>query len=200
MSVKRGRAEKAKRTQEGLVRHARKVFAKKGYADASLGEIVKKAGVTKGALYHHFPDKEQLYQAVVEDVEHQLVATIKQAAEPHDDAWLRLSTMCTAYLDHCLNQDVQRILVLDAPVVLGWKKWCDIDKKYASGTIADSLGEAMRAGVLDKQPTEPLAQLILGALSTAARVIASAPDPTDARELVGGSIDRLLAGLRTAPP
>lgn len=200
MSVKRGRAEQAKRTHDALVRHARKVFAKKGYADASLGEIVRRAGVTKGALYHHFPDKAQLYRAVVEDVERELVSAIQEAAAPGRDAGERLDRMCTAYLDHCLVPEVQRILVLDAPVVLGWKSWCDIDREYGFGAVSAALAQAMDAGVIDTQPTEPLAQVLLGALNTAARVIASARDPEDAREQVGESIERLLAGLRARPP
>jgi AcrR family transcriptional regulator len=195
MLRKRVRDAQAERTRKTLCRHARRLFAKKGYADATIGEIVRKAGVTKGALYHHFDDKLQLYRAVVEDMERELVARINTSTAG-DDPWQRLTTTCSTYLDACLDHDVQRILILEAPVVLGWKAWCDIDIAYGIGTLASCLDDAMSAGVIQSQPTVSLAQVLLGALNNGGRVIAAAADPEDARVMIGESIERLIAGLR----
>jgi AcrR family transcriptional regulator len=193
MSVK---ATAVQRTRAALCRHARRLFAKNGYADTSVDEIVRRAKVTKGALYHHFTDKSQLFRAVVEEMEAELVARINDAAAAEDDAWVRLDVMCRVYLDACLNTDVQRILVHDAPVVLGWKVWCDIDREYGIGVFATGLKGAMDAGVMERQPPETLAHVLLGALNNAARVIAVAPEPAAARTHVGQSIQRLVSGLR----
>jgi AcrR family transcriptional regulator len=196
MSVKRDRAARAESTRNALRRKARLRFAQKGYADASTDQIVRQAGVTKGALYHHFADKLGLFRAVVEDLERELTARIEVAAARHDEPWQRLQAMCRAYLDACLDADLQRILVLEAPVVLGWRAWCEIDRRHGLGAFAACLGDVIAAGLVPDQSVETVAQVLLGTLNTGARVIATAPDPAAARERVGPTIDRLLEGLR----
>ena len=199
MGVKKIRAARAGRTRSALCRHARRLFAQKGYPEASLDEIVRRAGVTKGALYHHFTDKLQLYRAVVEAIEEELVAGIAAEAAPYKEPWQRLEVMCRAYLDACLRRDVQRVLVLEAPTVLGWKTWCEIDKEYGIATFAECVRDVIAAGVIDdEQLPETLALVLLGALNTGARVIAAAPEPDLARATVGKSIARLLGGLRSS--
>ena len=190
------RARKTRETRQSLCRHANAVFAEKGYSEASIDEIVRRAGVTKGALYHHFPDKLQLYRAVVQDMAQGLVSTIEAAAESQPDPWHRLEAMCKAYLDACQSSDVQRVLVVDAPVVLGWKTWCDINNSTSIGALAYCLRDAMAAGQIDEQSSENLAQLIGGALNVAARVIVEATNLSEARTTVGHSMERLLGGLR----
>lgn len=190
------RARKTRETRQSLCRHANAVFAEKGYSEASIDEIVQRAGVTKGALYHHFPDKLQLYRAVVQDMAQGLVSTIEAAADSQPDPWHRLEAMCNAYLDACQSSDVQRVLVVDAPAVLGWKTWCDINKETSIGALASCLHDAMAAGQIDEQSSENLAQLIGGALNVAARVIVEATNLSEARTTVGHSMERLLGGLR----
>jgi AcrR family transcriptional regulator len=199
MPVKGSRAAKAEQTRERLLRCARQEFAQKGYAEASLGGIVRLARMTKGALYHHFEDKQSLFRAVVVALEEELIGALSAAAAAEPDPWRRLEAMCRAYLDSCLQPDMQRLLILDAPVVLGWKDWCAIDKTHGIGALTAELEAAMAAGLIDPQPSETLAQILLGALNTGARVIAAAPDSAAARDAVGSSVDRLLAGLRTPP-
>ena len=192
MEVKDGRAAQGEATQNSLRRQARKLFAQKGYSGANTNELVERARVTKGALYHHFANKRDLYHAVVEDIERELVERIETAGAGRQP-WDRLAAMCRAYLDACREPALARMLVLEAPVVLGWKTWCNLEQKYEVAAFARCLSEA---GAL-QEPPETLAQVILGALTTGARVIATAPDPEAARGDVQKTIDRLLAGLRS---
>jgi AcrR family transcriptional regulator len=192
MEVKDARLAQGAETQKTLRRQARKLFAQKGYSGANTNELVERAKVTKGALYHHFANKRELYQAVVEDMEQELVERI-EAAGGAKQPWERLSAMCRAYLDACIDPALPRMLVLEAPVVLGWKTWCNLEQKYEVAAFARCLKEA---GGLH-EPAETLAQVVLGALTTGARVIATSDDPKAARTEVQKSIDRLIAGLRS---
>jgi AcrR family transcriptional regulator len=192
MEVKDARLAQGEETQKSLKRQARKLFARKGYSGANTNELVERAKVTKGALYHHFANKKELYHAVVEDMEQELVERI-EAAGAGMAPWDRLSAMCHAYLDYCRDPDFARMLVLEAPVVLGWKTWCNLEQKYEVAAFARCLDAA---GAL-QEPAETLAQVILGALTTGARVIATAEDAEAARADVRKTIDRLIAGLRS---
>jgi AcrR family transcriptional regulator len=192
MEVKDARLAQGAETQKLLRRQARKLFAQKGYSAANTNELVERARVTKGALYHHFANKRELYLAVVEDMEGELVQRI-EAAGANLPPWERLGAMCRAYLDACREPALARTLVLEAPVVLGWKTWCNLEQKYEVAAFARCLAEA---GGLS-EPAETLAQVILGALTTGARVIATAADAEAARADVQSSIERLLAGLRS---
>jgi len=192
MEVKDGRAAQGEATQRTLRRHARKLFAQKGYSAANTNELVERARVTKGALYHHFANKRELFHAVIEDIERDLVERIESAGAGREP-WERLAAMCTAYIDACREPALARMLVLEAPVVLGWKTWCNLEQKYEVAAFARCLGEADAL----PEPPETLAQVILGALTTGARVIATASDAEAARADVQKTIDRLLAGLRS---
>lgn len=199
MEVKNGRAAQGEVTQKALRAQARKLFAQKGYSGANTGELVRRARVTKGALYHHFANKRDLYLAVVEDMERELVERIEAAGAAAHDPWQRLNAMCRAYLDSCEDPNLTRILVLEAPVVLGWKAWCNLEQKYEVAAFARCLAQAGAAGFSQgaiPERAETLAQVILGALTTGARVIATAVDPGAARKEVETSIERLLSGLR----
>jgi AcrR family transcriptional regulator len=195
MSVKQERAAQAESTRSALLQHARRLFAQKGYAEASTDEVVRRAKVTKGALYHHFVNKQELYRAVVEDMERQLVTVMRTAAAAEKDPTRRLDAVCRAYLDACLDSGLTRILVLEAPVVLGWKGWCNLAHEYEIAAIAAHLREAVEVGAVQHQPLDTMAHLLLGALNTAARVIATADDPKMARVQVEHAIARMLSGL-----
>ncbi len=201
MEVNDARLLQGSETQKTLRLEARKIFAKKGYSGANTNELVQRARVTKGALYHHFANKRELYHSVVEDMERELVERLEDAATAaaggRRDPWERLRAMCRAYLDACRDPALARMLVLEAPVVLGWKTWCDLEQKYEVAAFARCLEEANRdAGALP-EPAETLAQVILGALTTGARVIATSADPSAARADIQKTIDRLIAGLRS---
>src|SRR5688572_24119423 len=152
MPVKLERAAQAAGTRRDLLAHARKLFAQKGYADSSTDEVVRRAKVTKGALYHHFANKLELYRAVVEDMERELVAGMETAANTARQPQKRLEAACRAYLDACLDSTLTRILVMEAPVVLGWKGWCDIAHKHEIAALARYLEAVVETSATGEQP------------------------------------------------
>jgi AcrR family transcriptional regulator len=197
MSVKGIRATQAEATRQEIKRRARALFASEGYAATSTAQIVAATGLTKGALYHHFDDKLDLFRAVVEELESELADEVAAAANRQTDTWSRLEAACHAYLDVCLRPDVQRIVVLDAPAVLGWHEWCEIDKTYGTRMFEEFLEDAVDEGLLDTQQPELVATMLLGALNVAARVAGQDAEHGDLRAQVTQTIQRLLAGLHT---
>lgn len=198
MSTAGLRARQAEATRARLCRVARRLFAAQGYTATGTDDIVRRARVTKGALYHHFTDKQDLFRAVVEDLEQELADAVAAAAAAETDPWEALERPCEAYLDRSLQRDVQRILVLDAPSVLGWQQWCEIDKRFGYAMFEGPIRGAMAAGVIETKSPETLAQLLLGSLNVAARVVAGSDDPAGARDQVWATVLRLLSGLRVA--
>jgi AcrR family transcriptional regulator len=196
MYVKSRKAEQSEHTRALLVGVARALFAERGFAGTATEAIVGRAGVTRGALYHHFRDKRDLFQAVVEDVQREVAQRVLAAGAAVADPWERMRTGVHAFLDACLDPAVQRIVLLDAPSVLGWQTWREIDARYGFGLLRAVLQGLMDAGLIEPQPVDPLAHVLLGALSEAGMVIAQAADVQAARAAVGASIDRLFRGLR----
>ena len=143
----RGRqAERSEATRKALVDVGRKLFAKRGYADVGTEEIVRRAGVTRGALYHHFSGKEDLFRAVAEQVEEEMTRKSAEAALAHQDPWEQQRAGWEAFLDACLDPAVQRIILLDAPSVLGPKVWREIASKYGLALVQFSLRSLIEAG------------------------------------------------------
>ena len=194
----RGRqAERSEATRKALVDVGRKLFAKRGYADVGTEEIVRRAGVTRGALYHHFSGKEDLFRAVAEQVEEEMTRKSAEAALAHQDPWDQQRAGWEAFLDACLDPAVQRIILLDAPSVLGPKAWREIASKYGLALVQFGITSLIEAGLIEEQPVDPLAHLVIGALSEAAVVIAQAEDTEAARAEMGAALERLMVGLRT---
>ena len=196
MRPKSRKEEYAEATRAALVDVARTLFAERGFAAVPIEEIVQGARVTRGALYHHFDDKEALFREVLEAIEGEIAERMRARAKAETHVWEQLRAACSAYLDACLERDVQRIVVLDAPSVLGWATWCEIDRRHGLGVLQERFEAALAAKLIDPQPLEPVALLVLGALNTAGRVIAEAKQSSQARKQVGATVDRLLSGLR----
>jgi AcrR family transcriptional regulator len=199
MSVKGRKAEQYEHTRRVLLDVARRLFADHGYTGTGTEEVVRQAGVTRGALYYHFRDKRDLFRAVVEDLQQEILGKVQAAAAATADPWEGLRAGLHAFLDACMEPAVQRIVLVDAPSVLGWAAWRELDAKYGFGLLRTVLQGLMDAGLLEPQPVEPLAHMLLGALSEAGMVIAQAGDVEAARRDVGASLDRLLRGLRSRP-
>jgi AcrR family transcriptional regulator len=195
-SLRRTNAERAGETRALLISVARDLFAERGYAAVATEEIVQRAGLTRGALYHHFRDKRALFRAVVEQLEEESVERIASSAMEQPEPWGMQITALNAYLDGCLDPAVQRILLVDAPSVLGSEEWREIEAKYGLALVRMGLEAVMQAGLIAEQPVEPLAHLMLGALAEAGLMIARSEDPQKARQEVGESVERLLEGLR----
>jgi AcrR family transcriptional regulator len=192
------KAQQSEATRRKLLRVGRDLFARRGYNDVPTEEIVRRAGVTRGALYHHFRDKRDLFAAVVEQLEQEISELIAQAALAEPNAWEQQRAAIDAYLDVCLEPAVQRILLTDAPSVLGLTAWREIEARYGLGLVSAGLGAVMEAGFIEEQPIEPLAHLLLGALTEAGLLIARSEDRERARREVGEGVDRILQGLRTS--
>jgi AcrR family transcriptional regulator len=194
----RGRkAEQSEATRAALVAAARKLFGKRGYANVGTEEIVRRAGVTRGALYHHFGSKRDLLEAVYEQVEADLTRKIAEGALA-TGAKSPLEAMQAAtemFLDACTEPEVQRIVLLDAPAVLGWESWREIAAKYGLGLIETSLQAAIDAGEIAEQPVKPLAHVLMGALDEAAMLVARSDEP-QTREEVATALGRLLDAMR----
>ena len=200
MRNKTRREEFADATRASLLKAARVVFVRKGYAATGTEEVVRRAGMTRGALYHHFRDKLELFTTIFEDVERELAAACQSAGAEGPDPWTRFCAGCHAYLDACLDPAVQQIVLLDAPVVLGWKEWRRIDSAYGLGLVEDGLRSLAERGVIAPQPAKPMAHLLLGAMNEAGMMIAGSEDVAAARKVVGKSLDQLLQGLRIPAP
>jgi AcrR family transcriptional regulator len=196
MNVKSRKAEQSNATRAALLERARELFSDRGYAAVSTEEIVQAAGVTRGALYHHFRDKRDLFAAVVEQVEQDVLERVAEAALGEADPWAQQVAAVGAYLDVCLEPAVQRIVLVDAPSVLGLAAWREIEATYGLSLVRAGLQNVMDAGLIEQQPVEPLAHLLLGALTEGGILIARAEDRKTARREVGESLDRLLNGLR----
>jgi AcrR family transcriptional regulator len=193
---RRTQAERRAATRAALIAAARELFAARGYAAVGTEEIVRLAGVTRGALYHHFPAKPDLFRAVYERVEQELTERIvTEVPLVGDDPVAVLRGGTAVFLDACLEPEVQRIALLDAPAVLGYAAWREIGERYGLGIIQAALQRAVDVGALPAQPVRPLAHVLLGALDEAALYIARAGDVAGARREVGETLDRLLTAL-----
>jgi AcrR family transcriptional regulator len=192
------REERARGTRDELVRVARELFAERGYAGVGTEEIVARARVTRGALYHHFRDKRDLFRAVHEELERELVGSLGEQIAGIEDARELLTTGVRSFLDACTDPALAQISLIDAPSVLGWTEWREIDARHGMGLVRLGLEAAMEQGVISRQDPEPLAHLLLAVLGEAALLIAHSGDPHVARTDVEGPVLALFEGLETS--
>src|SRR6266446_5965925 len=163
MTVKSRKEEQTEATRRALIKVARRLFSERGYAETATEEIVKRARVTRGALYHHFRDKQDLFKSVLHEEEQQLARKIATVAMKETDPWQRLLAGSRAFLDACLDSAVQQIVLIDAPAVLGWAGFREIDDAYFLGAMKSTLQAAMDSRVIASQPLDPLAHILFGA-------------------------------------
>jgi AcrR family transcriptional regulator len=175
----------------------RTLFATQGYADAGREAIVAAAGVTRGALQHHFGDKRALFQAVYEEIEQEVVSATATAAMEvgHEHPLAMLRAGCQAYLDAVLDPAVQRICALDGPAVLPADVRQQITDRYAYDIVRSAVQEAIDRGEVEEAPVEPLTRMLLASVMAAAQYVATANDPRAARDEAGRTVDMLLSSL-----
>jgi AcrR family transcriptional regulator len=190
-------AERSEATRGALVAAARRLFGERGYAGVGTEEIVRAAGVTRGALYHHFRGKRELLEAVYREVEEEVTRRIAEVVlnGPADSPLAAMRSGSAMFIEACAEPEVQRIVLLDAPAVLGWDRWREIAAEYGLGLIEASLAAAMEAGEIAPQPVGPLAHVLMGALDEAAMYVARAMDPVQAQREVNAVLESVLAGL-----
>lgn len=191
---RRTQRERSDATRTALVVAARALFAGRGFHATAAEAVVARAGVTSGAMYHHFRDKRALFRAAVEAVERSLAERVAGAAAAGRDPWDRLERGVGAYLDACAEPEVRQIVLLDGPGVLGSEDWHAIDAAHHLRPLAASLAAAMRANLMERRPPEPLARVLLGALTEAG--LAASEDVEEAR----GAVLWLLRRLRYGAP
>jgi AcrR family transcriptional regulator len=200
VAPRRTQADRTAATRAALVAAARELFAEHGYADVGTERVAQAAGVTRGALYHQFTDKADLFAAVLEAVEVDLTARLVDAvaAAATDDPLDVLVAGADAWLDACREPEVRRIALLDGPAVLGWERWREVGMRHGLGLVAALLGELVEAGAIPAQPIEPLAHVLIGALDEAAIYVALADDPDRARAEAGAVLRRVVTAVTTS--
>lgn len=196
MSVKRRtQRERSSSTRAALLAAARPLFAEQGYAAVGTEAIVRAAGVTRGALYHQFADKTELFVAVFEQVEREVVERIGAQLAGLADPGRVLEAGVEAWLDACEDPAVQRIVLIDAPAVLGWDRWRTLGQAYGGGLVEAAIAAAIEAGQIRPQPVRPLAHVLIGALDEAALYVARAEDRASARAEMSAVLGGIVAGL-----
>jgi AcrR family transcriptional regulator len=190
------RDERAEETRRELLRAGRELFAELGYAAVGTEDIVARAGLTRGALYHHFTGKKGLFEAVHEEYEAEFVGIAAAAIQGVTDPGMLLEVGISAFFDACTDPRRIRVTLVDAPNVLGWQAWREIGERYGLGLVIAALTAAVDAGEIACPDIRTMAHVVLGALGEAAMIIGNADDPAAARGLVEPTVLALVRGLR----
>jgi len=200
MKSKRTQADRSAATRQALVDAARPLFAAKGYAAVGTDEIARAAGVTRGALYHQFAGKEELFAAVFEQVEGEVTDRMaaRLLADGSDPARL-MHDGIDAWLAVCAEPEVHRIVLIEAPAALGWERWREIGQRYGVGLVEAAIRTLVDAGQLPQQPVRPLAHVLVGALEEAALYAARAEDREAATREVRAALVAMVDGLLGSP-
>ncbi|MDB5425920.1 MAG: TetR family transcriptional regulator [Phenylobacterium sp.] len=195
------RKQQAAATRATLIAVARRLFVTNGYHATAISDLVAAARVTRGALYHHFGGKEQLFEAVFRELADELQAAAGAAVRDlAADPWRQLQEGLQAFLSLVAgSREVQRVLLLDGPVVFGWSRWRETQSEFTFSQLVAALDRLVDARLMPAQATAPLAGLILAALNDAAMSIAHAQNPIATREAAGAALMTLVSGLRATP-
>jgi AcrR family transcriptional regulator len=188
---RRTQAERSATTRAALLAAARTLFAERGFAGTGREEIVERAGVTRGAMYHHFASKEDLFREVYVQIEDELTAAIATAAMASADPMEQLRLGSIAFLDAAARPDVRRVVLLDAPSVLPVPVRRELSERHGLGLVREALLAVMATGRIERRPVEPLARVVMAALHEAATMVADGAD----RAEVGAEVERMLEKL-----
>jgi AcrR family transcriptional regulator len=187
--------ERSTATRARILEAARALFAERGWAATSVEGVVRTAGVTKGALYHHFRDKTDLLRAVYEQQEQRSIEHLVTGVDPDADPFDALRAGCRAFLTECLDPPFRRIALVEAPAGLGWEEWRAIDARYGFGLLRAGVEAAIAAGRMRPMPVDQTAHLLLAAVSEAALLLGQSSDPEADFDEIAGAFDALLDGL-----
>jgi AcrR family transcriptional regulator len=193
------RAEQVAQTRAALVAAGRSLFGTKGFAATSVEDLARAARVTTGALYHHFPTKAALFEAVFEQLHTEMLAESAEAAASAGGALELLTAGFGVFLDRVLEPEVQRIMVTDAPAVLGLARYVELDERYALEPSVRALEAANAAGLMRVEDPWTLMPLLFGAMTRAGLLIASSPDPKATRDAVGAAFQQMMRGFLAEP-
>jgi AcrR family transcriptional regulator len=194
------RAEQVAQTHAALIAAGRLLFGRDGYAATSVEDVAREARVTTGALYHHFATKGMLFEAVFEAAHGEMLEASQRAAAGAPGPLEVLARAFEAFLDAVLQPDLQQILVVDGPAVLGPVRFTELDERYAASAVAAGLRAAASRGDLHVEDPETVARLLLGALTRGGMLIAGSAEPEQTRDAVARSMRALFAGLAAPAP
>jgi AcrR family transcriptional regulator len=199
--VKSRRDQYAEQTRQALLESAATAFAEHGFAATSIADIAASARVTKGAVYHHFPDKRALFEAVLNQCDEAAQSKVLRAIAKHpDDLWGGVLAALDVTLDVCVDPIFGRLIYVEGPVALGWTRWRECEDEYTYGNIRLLLNSAIHAGMFSPDvPAHAMAQLMTGMITHAGVALAEAP-PAKRKKLRGDiytAMQQLLQGLRT---
>lgn len=188
--------ERRAATQGAIIEAASRLFGEQGFTATTVDHIAAAAGIAKGAVYHHFPNKEAVFEAVFETTSELLAQEVRAAARETPDPLEAMATGNAYYFAACAQGPRRQIILRDGPGVLGWERWREVDARYFSRMIPLTLSAAMEAGLMARQPVEPLATLILGAVTEAAMACAASDDPVRTAAETSFALNSILNGLR----
>ena len=188
-------AQQSQATRRYLIKRARRLFGRRGYAAVSIAEITDGSGLTRGALYHRFDDKADLFRAVVASVESEVADRIAEAVDEEPRAERRWERGIEVILDAFLDPVVQRILLIDAPAVLGSSTWVAVDARQTTAVLKLGLEVAMKADYVERLPVDALAHFLVGAITEAGMFIAGEKDKRRAREEAGRAVAQITRTL-----
>ena len=189
-------AERRAATSEAILTAARRLFGTQGFAATTMDEIAEAARIAKGAVYHHFKTKEAVFEAVFDQVSRDLVGEIDGAARAEKDVLAAMVAGTQHYFAATAKGPTGQIILRDGPAVLGWKRWREIDAQHFGGKLPRALSAAMEAGLIARQPVEPLARLLLGAVTEAAVACAGRPEIARAGTEYARAFKSLVEALR----
>jgi AcrR family transcriptional regulator len=195
--MRRTQADRSAETRAALIGAARSLFAEHGFAGVGTEAIVSAAHVSRGALYHHFGDKTELFAAVMVEVEADVTARIASSAEGVGELGFKpvMLAAVTTWLDVCEAPEMQRILLLDGPSVLGWTRWRELLQPYALSLVEALVNHAIDEGAIRAVPARPLAHVLVAVADEAAMFVASSDDKPAARGEMLEVFDQLLGSL-----
>lgn len=189
-------AERRSATRAAILKAARQKFGKHGFQGTTIDDIADAAGIRKGGFYHNFATKEAVFEAVFEETTKQLAEEVNEVAQAETDILAALIAGTRAYFEICAKGPIGNIILRDGPSVLGWERWRQIDTRYFGGTIPVAIGAAMDAGIIARQPIEPLARVLLGAITEAAIACAGQRDIAKAGHEYSAALESMLEALR----
>jgi len=184
-------------TRGAVLIAAEDLFGRQGFAATTMDQIAAAAAVAKGAIYHHFPTKEAVFEAVFQAASAGLAAELARNSAETTDALALMAQGVRAYFTACAEGPTGQIILKDGPAVLGWERWREIDEEHFGGVVPTCLEAAMRTGLIRRQPIEPLARLLTGAITEAAAACNASSDPAETGRVYADALEQLLEGLRT---
>ena len=196
MNVKGRREEYAETTRHAIVQAAVERFAAGGFARTTIDEVADAARVTKGAVYHHFQDKSELFEAAFVVMEERLLVRVDEGVQGIEDPWELMATGIDLFLAECCEADFRRIAIQEAPAALGWARWKEIEERYFLGVVKAVLDALASRGVIGAQTGDLSARLLLAAMSEAGVAVADAVSPEAARQQAAALLMQFVAGLR----